>query len=522
MTLLQKTKKIVTSSIKSVIFIDEKALENYQKKSLHFISEEELSINLNNNFKKKGISLSVHKFKESDLTDINRLDYFFKRRDLVLLDWKLDGNNGEEYSLNLLSKVVKQKHIHFCCIYTSEANYGEIINNISTYFSGYNKEYYDNIIAALDVYKEANEELFNQISFDNYTTNATLFNNFRVDDGQLPLLIKQVTNLSDFGKALVQVKYAFSVYHKSDIINPIPSHINRTNYTLNINNTIITIIPKTENSAVKILNKLYRQIHKSENCFSQILGLDMQNSFSEQTSFIDRNLLNTSLDTILHHRKELLKRGGDYEFELFIKEILQEQAKLTLNNAELVILESAFLNRESIKSRKRISDSDLSILNTFYNGSFLKNKDVLNFGDIFYDIDACLYYLCITPLCDCLYPENIKNNFFFVSGSKVPNIDLALKTGDGNFKSYIDEGTCIKWTKPVNDWSKGDYIKPLQLHIPNPKIINNNILVQYINEGCHVSSNLNYVFTLKNQYAQRIANHTFSHPLRVGVDFVKK
>ena len=39
--------QIVSNSIKSVIFIDEKALESYQKKSLTIIPEEELSINLN-------------------------------------------------------------------------------------------------------------------------------------------------------------------------------------------------------------------------------------------------------------------------------------------------------------------------------------------------------------------------------------------------------------------------------------------------------------------------------------------
>ena len=79
MTLLQKTKEIVSNSIKSVIFIDEKALENYTKKSSAFVREEELSINLNKKFKNKGISLSVHKFKQADLTNTTTLDYLFKR-----------------------------------------------------------------------------------------------------------------------------------------------------------------------------------------------------------------------------------------------------------------------------------------------------------------------------------------------------------------------------------------------------------------------------------------------------------
>ena len=33
--------------------------------------------------------------------------------------------------------------------------------------------------------------------------------------------------------------------------------------------------------------------------------------------------------------------------------------------------------------------------------------------------------------------------------------------------------------------------------------------------------NVEYITTLRNDYAQRIANHAFGHPARVGVDFVK-
>lgn len=514
MTLLQKTKEIVSSSIKSVIFIDEKALEGYKKQSLTIIPEEQLSINLNNNFKRKGISLCVHKFRQSDLLDENKLDYFFKRRDLVLLDWKLDGNDGEEFSLNLLSKVVKQKHIHFCCIYTSEANYGEIINNILTYFSGYNVEYYENIIVALDVYKESDEALFGQISFDDKSINARLFNNFRNMNAQLPTLIKEITNINDFGEALIQVKYAFSNYHKSPITNPLPGHVNRINNSLNINNTIITIIPKSENSAVKILNKLHHQIYNSENCFTQLLGLDMQNSYSENSSFIDENLLNTKVETLMFHRWQLSKNNSDIEFNNFIKSLLLEHSQQTLNDSSLKILEDRFLNRIS-KSRYNIKDQELATLNTFYNGSFIKNKNRINFGDIFVNEVTSEYYLCITALCDCLHPSNIKNNFFFVKGKVALNLSDAIKTGDGGFKSFIDRDTCVLWTI-------GEYIKPFQLHITNTAISNLTINTSHILNSALNPMPLKYVFSLKSSYAQRIANHTFAHPIRVGVDFVKK
>ena len=37
-----------------------------------------------------------------------------------------------------------------------------------------------------------------------------------------------------------------------------------------------------------------------------------------------------------------------------------------------------------------------------------------------------------------------------------------------------------------------------------------------------VTIKLEYKFTLRTNYTQRIANHAFSHPLRVGIDFVKR
>ena len=514
MTLLQKTREIVSNSIKSVIFIDEKALECYQKKSNTFIPEEELSINLKKNFKEKGISLSVHKFKQSDILDNERLEYFFKRRDLVLLDWKLDGNDGEEFSLDLLSKVVKQKHIHFCCIYTSEGNYGEIINNISSYFSGYDKVYYDKIIADLNDYRDGNEVIFNKISSENISLNSQLYNTFIEIDNQLPNLIKKLTNLTNFGEALIQVYNAFSKYHKSVEINPLPMHVNRVNNTLNINNTIITIIPKSEDSAVKILKKLYQQIHLSENCFTQLLGLDMQNSFSENSSFVDENLLNTKVDTLLFHRKQLKDKNLEIEFNNFIKSLLLKHSKQTLEESKLKILEDDFLSNIS-KTKYNVKDEEIALLNTFYNGSFIKDKNKINFGDIFRRDGTNEYYMCVTALCDCLYPENIKNNFFFVKGQPAINLGKVIETGDDGFKSYINSKTCILWTT-------GDYVKPFQLHLPNTTIVNNIIKPLIISNSKLKEINLKYVFSLKSSYTQRIANHTFSHPIRVGVDFVKK
>ena len=75
MTLNQKAKEIILDSIKSAIFIDEKALEPYKAKPKDPYPEVDLSINLLKKFKEKGISLAVHKFTPNDLENEERIKY---------------------------------------------------------------------------------------------------------------------------------------------------------------------------------------------------------------------------------------------------------------------------------------------------------------------------------------------------------------------------------------------------------------------------------------------------------------
>ena len=69
------------------------------------------------------------------------------------------------------------------------------------------------------------------------------------------------------------------------------------------------------------------------------------------------------------------------------------------------------------------------------------------------------------------------------------------------------------------------YIKPLQYKaLEGEDLINEDgvIKLYYLNkEGVRKVKQVNYITTIRQNYAQRIANHAFSYPLRVGVDFVK-
>ena len=130
MTYQEVAVNIIKDSIKSAVFIDENAKEPY---STDNPSEEVRTIELYKQFRKDGISLSVFKYNNDYRKQV---DYLFVNRDLVLLDWKLEGDEKDgEKSLEILSEIVNNhNNIHFCVIYTNEEE-DSVLNNILSYFS---------------------------------------------------------------------------------------------------------------------------------------------------------------------------------------------------------------------------------------------------------------------------------------------------------------------------------------------------------------------------------------------------
>jgi len=514
---------IIRESIKSAIFIDEKALEFYGEQSSEEIDEEKLSKELYSNFKDHGISLAVHKFKIKDIEDNSLKDYLFKSRDLILLDWKLNGEDGEEYSLNLLSEIVNKPHIHFCTIYTSETgkDLDNVFFNILSYFSGEDKDYYSELKEDLeheeDILKLKNR--FDDINLNRHSQKIDAL--VAEDQKDIVNLILGLTGEKDLIMAISKVWVALNDYHTSEIPLPYPSMFSFENQTLVINNTVISIMNKGENKPEDLISNLSSQIVNDNSSFSKLFGLDTNNLLRSNSSFIDYEIIDLNYKTMLFHRKQILEHGSEEEFNSFISSILLEQIKQNVNTSPLTLFNSQSC-KDLEHSLGEVSDEELCKLNSFYNGLYIKDKSTLNFGDIFYNNESKTYFLCITALCDCLNPKNINNNFYFVEGNEVENLSKVLKSGDSGFKSYIKDGKVIAWSPISKQNDTMRYIKPFQLNIVSNTFENGKINCTIINEGKIEELNLTYIFTLKQNYAQRIANHAFGHPTRVGVDFVKR
>lgn len=575
MTYSDKAFEIVKRSINSVVFIDEKALEFYSAETPNpKIIEHKLSTDLYESFKSEGVSLAVHKFQNSDLSNDNLKKYLLKDRDLVLLDWKLEETSGEEYSLQLLSEIITKPYIHFCAIYTSEKGKGleNVFQNILSYFSNNTKIYYDEL-------KDKIEDGFTKEEVDEMKPHLDEMNLYRDDKEKKSICSKKISkyiskikelscekNLID---AAIKISIALMNTHKATIKYPSPNIVSFDNQTLVINNTVIILLNKTENQPNVIIKKISERIEKETYSFTQLLGLEMRSAFNEGCSFVDENLLKVTPEAFFAHRTHLIdnsKEKKDTAFKLLIKNVLIEHATIRLNSAKLTLLDNTFLNKQSdIYKRTHPSQESLIAMNVFYNSVKYEHLEgicakKLDFGDLFEGNDV--YYLCITALCDCLRPENIKNNYYFVIGKPI-KIELALDLGDRAFISFLPNNKAVSWILPEGENSANElisseednitklreriieleqtnkklkhrplYIKPQPYNVKKSKIIDGSIEIRRIetiekedsdkDHGDIIFDTVKYITTIKSSYTQRIANHAFTHPVRVGVDFISR
>jgi len=530
----KKAYQILTDAIKSVVYIDENALEPFTKvnpsKETEVIDTAALSKQLYSHFKKNHIAFLIHRFK-----DIESTIPHLPNKDLVLLDWHLDGEiSGGELALRLLNKIVEFEHLHFCCIYTKNENLDNVLNNCISYFSGHNMEFFQNILEEI----ESDEDFMKKAS--HYSNQILALKNF-YDDDLIKEILSLVTADKEFTRQILRTVSltplnkindklrALSIAIQSDLLKandyapPKIYNLNKSKHVFTINNTVVFIINKDPSNDKKTLvNKIRNELINRQNSFLLILGIELQNHIKKSCPFISGDVLDVKNEALAYHWSQNLLHEDDPQFKEFFKQIMVDQIDYTINQIKFNILDKEILS----KRQKIPSSKEIARINTFYNGITTNSSRQINFGDIFIN-ETQEYYLCITALCDCLYPgDKIKYKYFFVKGMKIPKLEDALDLGDESFISYINDNTCISWVgilKPTKvDRHKPVYIKPIQLYVPDPIMIDNFINAYDWNDKLPVTIKLEYKFTLRTNYTQRIANHAFSHPLRVGIDFVKR
>lgn len=537
MTYQNRARNILKDAIKSAIYIDEKARSFYQTEtSLSGAPEEDLSVQLYNNFKNDGISLDVHKYTIDDEKKEDTLSFFTGNRDLVILDWKLKDQSGEEEALIILAEIIKAEHLHFCTIYTSEDQLDIVLQNILSYFSSVTKEYHDEIKELLEIENYSMEiiEIIHEINlnrFDKGLAKEKIKKLYKIDKNIVARL-KEITGIEDSICAITISSISLLNTYKSISDQPKPSYINSEKKIVVINNTIITILRKEENTAENLLDNYQNHIINDVDSFNQLIGLELHNNLAKTSSIINHEFVSFSKNALLFHRKKLQEENLDHFFNSFMNEVFQEKIALSLRDREYQLLDKSFLDKLYEENYIEPSLEEIEKINLFYNAYKLNKKGkILNFGDVFQiDGEENRYLICITPLCDCLRPQNkIKSNFYFAEGVIMKDKKKALELGDTAFISYLPNNVIVRWGELNNEVDNAKYnplyIKPYQYKVfENQNIIdeNNKIAVHYLNKTGEIKSKiLIYQTTIRSNYAQRIANHAFIYPMRVGIDFVK-
>ncbi len=526
--------EILKDSISTALFIDDKAREPFEENKEGF----EDFTNLYKSFKKYNCLLDIRKYK--NIGHKRKFNKSLSKIDLLVLDWQLvESDIYYLITLQMLASAISVKNIHFICIYTRRKNEeieDQILYPITSYFSAnYNenlKERLENFYNILDeqgielqYFKERCYGLIKELTF---------FYHQKLDTSDKINDIKDV--LQELGISVEFNNFVEISYNESDFVQKL-IHFGYEIFDSPTSNNLFTIrISKKDrnsiyinNTVIKIRNKvdtpdLYSDFCDSlindHNIFFTLFGLEMRNRFRESAAFIGTEISSIDEIALFYHQKQVTSM----EFLELLKNIWKEQASSFLYEKNIKILDAL----EEYKSDRRIlhkvntfkktdkkNKDNLAKINVFYNTLNIKRMkvDKIKFGDIFFrkDNDDIKFLLCITPHCDCLHPkENIGNMFHFIEGKKKCLSEGLGKNAEKDFFSFIyyeDYPICIKW-----------HCRPFSIHIPESKNrIHNKIKVDIKGDNTVIS----YLYTLRENYCQRIANQSFGFPLRVGITFAK-
>ncbi len=548
-------KNILKETISNALFVDDKALEPFRSRTkIHALkADHDRSRALFKDFKSNECSLHVAKFSKSSWKRDKKFN--LSNKDLLILDWQLVRDEHEE-SLKILDESVLNKGLHFCCIYT-QASLEEVKNELNRFYLG--KVTSEKISEIRELLNET--DLNNYWIIDNQDTDWINFDaminnivNSRNIDIELQITaFKDKYKLTDeiiqsirtidpsFGirSSFVKLKSILSLnpgrysnISSQELIYRLSEVDDKTIY---INHTIIKLFEKGMVSGSDLYNSFFESIMQEKNIFLTLMGLEMRNRFRENSAFIGKDLDNVSEEAFFYHKFK--NRETPHVFIDFLREILKDQVAAFLYEKDLMIFKVLDDYSEKKEMPKKIADfeSDANSLmlhsfklNKFYNLinlSARKSNDFLRLGDVFKatvnkknkkdELEAVTrYFVCITALCDCLRPEKINKQFWFVEGQEIESQVSALKGSDGKFISFLPKDDLIV----AVDWSNSKSVMPFAMNV-HDGLINHKLKADYYQQGGII---FELIASLKENYAQRIANEAFGYPIRVGIDFVKK
>lgn len=516
-------KNIISESIKSAVFIDDEIpeLDNTD------FCKHQYTVPLYKAFQSSHCSLDFHKFTRIESLNDKLL---FERKDLIILDWELDSVEPKfKSTLDIIDRAVDTDNLHFVCIYSHRGDdYQDIFKKILAYYSGnliQDSENNKNILVdfldgqglesapIISEFKQlTNDYILGFSDKDSYNNDISSLLTSKIEDPkERAMLCKNLSKAYPNSSTEEKAVRLFYDLEGPSVYRSEPKQVYKIckNKYLQINNTFFSVFQKGTHNVDQLFENFSHTISSAKEAFLTFMSLEIRNKLFTKSALVGKELGNINEDAFFFHHNNINPEESFYEFMIELWESYNT-SWIYKENLDLFSVIEDYKNEKTFPDKQE--NTDLAKLNYYYNIDHTITDDArkIAFGDIFSLDKTQEYILCITPHCDCLTPVNIKGFYHFVRGSNI-RIEDGLQIGDEGFTSFIKskDGSirCIKWST-----------KPFTLFISEDK---RNIL--RLNEVMYKDnpSNFEYLCSLKENYCQRIANKSFSHPIRVGISFVK-
>jgi len=550
------SQEIIKNSIRNAICIDDAYVAPYTipEEGQNFEDPRKLFYS----FKKEGhCDLDIYKY--TDRQEWSKHKYLLQNKDLLIQDWELNTSPGPgetkfDNTLPILKDIFENNIIPFVVIYTNRDDLSEVSRELLTKFNAYNTVDFELLIAEFkDKFKnlssnceeiqdyfeedEQSQAFHEYIMFPNKRCDiqVEILNSFRdlldFDDPENKKTIKKIiSGMKGFGviesieEAILLLSHICLAKEREEhdlTLQNIRVNIDRLCYS--INGTIVLLIHKGDlNDGVtadKLFGAFSQSITNNPHSIINLVSIELKDKFREDFTRIGTRFNTINESAFLYHAKKNYQETDttgksvfqeasfkDFVTRSWIHELLQKNLDLNLGSFGLI---EEKINEHTFESGDKLEYS-LASYASMVSCIKLNNRTniKLGFGDIFKSGDN--YFLCITPLCDCFTPNKINNEFYFIKNiEQKPKLGTALENAEKGFYSFIT----INNNPEAIEWA----CKPFTSYIPDDMNDSNHKTIMYSG----VSYELEFVCSLKENYAQRISNNSFGQGYRVGIDLPK-
>ncbi|MCI1779221.1 MAG: response regulator receiver domain [Bacteroidales bacterium] len=544
--------QIVMTSIRSAICIDDQFAEPYEE-------TKEFDTNypkrLYNSFKNQGeCLLDFYRYKslEGWKSDSKRV---LSNKDLIILDWELEEDNIDckyRNTLFVLDDIVNNGANQFVVIYTNQPELGEISGIVQSFYDKVNLQVpvsADEKIVDLfekegNDYSSLDDAIERSINVGNiFTTKTKLF----------ALLVDAGINRQDIGTFIRESKVLLNLKYESDVVRFLAlKHFKLRSLKakepravfeifgeykiINIDDTLVLIVNKesaangiTPIAPDNLFKSFQNAVIKKPNNAMAIMACELKDLIRSNAVHIGSRISQIDEKAFYYQWKNLREgvdieeKDADRQFRFFLLHTwLNELSQFTLNvNSGSNFFDALKLYGEEKGLFDNMEDDNLSeeliklgaIYSTINIASELRSDKKIQFGDIFLKRNGngstTEVLMSVTSHCDSLRPKKIDNMLYFVKGEieeSAKNKKKALIFSEKDYYSFLfmdDKPIVIEWK-----------LKPFSLFVtPNSNNVNHDIHLKYQQKNII----LRYLTTLKENYTQRIANHSFGEAMRVGI-----